>query len=557
MASGDTKTEAMLNVLGNGGSGDEFRGCCNTKTQQYILDAIDRINNLDPGGGGSGDIKKLTAADATFHGTDGVDYIPVWELETGIYTYNPSIGHYLLFDTTEDMEVGGYAHINNDGQEGILVVTNDGSYSVNYVFQNSVNLLFGSTGLPSADCISYGFAPKKLVSSLGEDWSAAISQGAVTSQLEMRAMNELTPEWYDRFYQEDPDNPVIRLWELNTGIYKLTEYTRLQINTTDSVIEPTETKLIILHNPYPGSSDAQAIIYDENMGTSSDPSSSAYGGQVIVTAYDGTKVKNTLILTEESGDGGGGVIELTASDYDYPANNPNGIAMWELDAGVYKVPRNTYYYLNSTDSRTYNDGQTLFIINNTKPNQWMEGIYLDWPTTSGSSPTQGGGLFVTGPNGQKQAVTRLSTMDVIFGYFFAGDNSLRRIKIGMDTTLYQAADGAIVIGNRAQGRGGNFVSVGNQAVCNQDQCVAIGGKTTTNSGIQGAVALGYGATATRAGEVNIGTTQGYGYSSTNYRVLGGVHDGQLTNDAVTVGQLNATIDAINTALGSSIPHVGA
>lgn len=50
MASGDTKTEAMLNVLGNGGTGDEFRGCCNTKTQSYILDAIDRINALQPGG---------------------------------------------------------------------------------------------------------------------------------------------------------------------------------------------------------------------------------------------------------------------------------------------------------------------------------------------------------------------------------------------------------------------------------------------------------------------------------------------------------------------------
>ena len=31
MASGDTKTEALLNILGNGGSGDEYRGCCNTK----------------------------------------------------------------------------------------------------------------------------------------------------------------------------------------------------------------------------------------------------------------------------------------------------------------------------------------------------------------------------------------------------------------------------------------------------------------------------------------------------------------------------------------------
>lgn len=58
MANGDTKTEAMLNVLGNGGTGDEFRGCCNTKTQSYILDAIDRINAIQPGG--SSDFNELT-----------------------------------------------------------------------------------------------------------------------------------------------------------------------------------------------------------------------------------------------------------------------------------------------------------------------------------------------------------------------------------------------------------------------------------------------------------------------------------------------------------------
>lgn len=46
MASGDTKTEALLNILGNGGDAAEYRGCCNTKTQSYILDAIDRINAI-------------------------------------------------------------------------------------------------------------------------------------------------------------------------------------------------------------------------------------------------------------------------------------------------------------------------------------------------------------------------------------------------------------------------------------------------------------------------------------------------------------------------------
>lgn len=72
MANGDTKTEAMLNVLGNGGSGDEFRGCCNTKTQSYILDAIDRINAIQPGGGDD-----FTGATATTDGVHGLVPAPV------------------------------------------------------------------------------------------------------------------------------------------------------------------------------------------------------------------------------------------------------------------------------------------------------------------------------------------------------------------------------------------------------------------------------------------------------------------------------------------------
>lgn len=47
MASGDTKTEALLNILGSGGDASEYRGCCNTKSQNYILDAIDRVQKVE------------------------------------------------------------------------------------------------------------------------------------------------------------------------------------------------------------------------------------------------------------------------------------------------------------------------------------------------------------------------------------------------------------------------------------------------------------------------------------------------------------------------------
>lgn len=113
------------------------------------------------------------------------------------------------------------------------------------------------------------------------------------------------------------------------------------------------------------------------------------------------------------------------------------------------------------------------------------------------------------------------------------------------------------------GRGDNSVVLGYQAYSNSGQNtgenVAIGHNSYAgNSSATSTVALGAYAKTTRTGEVNIGTgSNGTGYNSTNYRVLGGVHDGQLAQDAATVAQVNATIDAINTALSTNIPHIGA
>lgn len=48
MASGDTKTEHFLDVLANGSRADiPADNCCNTKTQNYILGAVDRMISLE------------------------------------------------------------------------------------------------------------------------------------------------------------------------------------------------------------------------------------------------------------------------------------------------------------------------------------------------------------------------------------------------------------------------------------------------------------------------------------------------------------------------------
>lgn len=98
--------------------------------------------------------------------------------------------------------------------------------------------------------------------------------------------------------------------------------------------------------------------------------------------------------------------------------------------------------------------------------------------------------------------------------------------------------------------------IGAQSNASGQSAIAIG--TSASATAQGSVAIGSYSSSSTVGVMGIGTSNtGYGYSSSNYRLLTGLYDGQSAHDAATVGQINATIDAINTALNVSIPHIGA
>lgn len=211
------------------------------------------------------------------------------------------------------------------------------------------------------------------------------------------------------------------------------------------------------------------------------------------------------------------------------------------------------------------------------------------------SATGGGGsvtVVQTAGDSTTDVMSQDATTKLIYSDFV---NYPKRIKIGGGsiTTGGVAINGSIASANSiaisgdsaglanvgANGRALSSVVIGtSSAVAQGDYSVAIGYNSYANSGSNtgdnvaigrntivgnfgehsSSVALGAYAKTTRGGEVNIGAgTNGTGYNNTNYRVLGGVHDGQLAQDAVTVAQVNATIDAINTALSTNIPHIGA
>lgn len=109
----------------------------------------------------------------------------------------------------------------------------------------------------------------------------------------------------------------------------------------------------------------------------------------------------------------------------------------------------------------------------------------------------------------------------------------------------------VAIGNSSGvGRGDDSIAIGYNSYSNSGQNIgyniALGANSYAGNGTANStVALGAYAKTTRTGEVNIGTgSTNTGYNSTDYRVLGGVHDGVQDHDVVTVGQLNTAISGV-------------
>lgn len=249
--------------------------------------------------------------------------------------------------------------------------------------------------------------------------------------------------------------------------------------------------------------------------------------------YICTDASNPYVWEEVGGGGSGGasITELTSADYNYPTTGAaTQVALYLLDTGIYYVKDgNTNVRLSSTHS--YLDS----------------GVYIVAPygtsskqITVASTSTASDGIYKV--NASTGAETSAKTTAYLSD-IFADPATQYKIKIGAGTSSSEGTNG---------------VEIGRGSTANASAAVAIGSyasATGTNS-----AAIGYGSTATAQGEVGIGLEAAYsglGYNSSNYRLLTGLYDGQSANDAVNVSQVNSVIDAINTALSTNIPHIGA
>ncbi len=180
-------------------------------------------------------------------------------------------------------------------------------------------------------------------------------------------------------------------------------------------------------------------------------------------------------------------------------------------------------------------------------------------TTSNSSI--GGAVYIGNLDANQDEQPDPITTDNHYKYFWAlpyvnntvpTDCSINIM--GSNSSIYST-----VIGREANAPsiGSYGTAIGYGATVRAQYSTALGAAAYIDNNKSHSVALGDRSNPTRAGEVNIGQSLSQGFNGSAYRVIGGVYDGQDAHDAVTVGQINATIDAINTALSTNIPHIGA
>lgn len=156
----------------------------------------------------------------------------------------------------------------------------------------------------------------------------------------------------------------------------------------------------------------------------------------------------------------------------------------------------------------------------------------------GTWDTAGGGSGVTVVQATGTSTTDVMSQNAATNMVFP-NNDTQRVQIGAGASTVAYTQG-VAIGRNAHARSTTTVAIGSGATAEDVSGVAIG--NLSDAAEPNSVALGGSAVASRRGEVNVGTgSYNYGYNSTPYRVIGGVHDGQTAHDVATVGQLNGRV----------------
>lgn len=368
MASGDTKTEAMLNVLGNGGTGDEFRGCCNTKTQQYILDAIDRINKLDPGGGGTSDFNELDNR-PMYNGEPmtGETNIPQGVNSLFLNRGSGATEYSILADSAEEKQLCKIIndYISGDNKSFLISFADDNS-SVSYT-STSIRVISPLTNVVQ---ISFNVEANKLSGTGSREYGITYKNLGYSTLFVRVSRTEYDNNNVQHVFSNDA---LTERRFILTSVYGEGAWA---IQDSSISTGPLGTTNTTAYTPTQNYHPATKKYVDDKILTGAGAPTTATVGVVGQLYEDSTNGKlyqctavsgDTYTWTEVGAGGGGGAKELTIADYNYDSDNDGTndcVALWLLDPGLYYVNNPYVSGPNVVQVRRYRDDSYGFYYYN-------------------------------------------------------------------------------------------------------------------------------------------------------------------------------------------------
>lgn len=592
MAKGDTKTDNLLDIAAHGTRADlPTDTCCNTKTQNYILDVAQRIINVEE---------------------------EVEELKD-----NPDVSD--IVDTYADLLAYDTSKLTD---KDIIRVLNDETHngeSTYYRYDKTTDswTYIGSTGPRNAQSDWSENDPTDPAYILNrplytETTSSEFEQGTTTT-------SGSTPDtdyvWFIEQFQDYALHTVLADFQNGDTVYATITYSVDGVEKSDTgkfTLTFEDSKANLDYDAEAGSRWYGAYISEVNLGDTTvrwpvlatDSSATVYIADIeyekvkqIDAKYvpiDGDTITINANGELQSSGGGGGT-----TNFDQLTNRPsyNGVTM----TGSTNIPEVKAYTagtnvsisgttISATDT-TYSAGTGLSLTGTTfsadtsvlatqtdlsgKQNALTAGAnitlsgdtisatdttYSNFTGTDGTSAgvaglvpapaTTDAGKFLKadgtwdtagGPSINVVQTTGTSTTDVmsqnaVTGMVFADPSTKQKVTIGASAQVSGTGFDGIAIGHSSTVVDSEGCCLGAYTTVGSSQGVAIGRGAFIGNDMQGAVALGAGARPSSKGEVAIGTfTTDYGYNFSKYRLLTGLYDPQSAHDAATKGYVDTAV----------------